>query len=67
MSTGLSLYPEHLVEARADALRTTFYDLMDNDDFINSITYGTNGMKQVRHRFEVAGKMFKEVFDAESA
>ncbi|MGQ0591162.1 MAG: DUF262 domain-containing protein [Gammaproteobacteria bacterium] len=58
MSTGLSRHPEHLVEARADDLRTAFYPLMEDEDFIRAITYGPNDMRKVRHRFKVAAAMF---------
>jgi hypothetical protein len=64
MSTGLSRYPEHLVEARQKKLREAFYTLMVNDEFVKSITYSVNDVKKVRYRFAVAEEMFKEVFDA---
>lgn len=64
MTTGLSRYPEHLVEARADALREAFYALMKDEKFVWSITYGPDGVTRVRHRFEAAKGMFEEVFDA---
>ena len=67
MSTGLSRYPESLVETRADVLRKGFYPLMADDAFIDAITYSPNDVKQVRHRFAVAGAMFREVFGAYSA
>jgi hypothetical protein len=67
MSTGLSHYPEDVVESHGDALRTAFFSLMDDEAFIASITYGTNDLKRVRHRFATAGAMFKEVFGANSA
>ena len=66
MSTGLSQYPEHLVEARAAALRTAFYPLMSDEEFVRAITYGPNGVKRVRYRFEATERMFREVVDAES-
>jgi hypothetical protein len=65
MSTGLALYPEHVVEARADVLRRAFYTLMADDEFVKSITYGVNDARRVRHRFAVAGAGFKEVLDAQ--
>lgn len=65
MSTGLSRYAEPLVEGRAGALRSAFYPLMANDDFIKSITYGPNDARKVKYRFEVGNAMFKEVFDAD--
>lgn len=67
MSTGLSRYPEHVVEGHADALRNGFYPLMRDENFVRSITYGPNAMKNVRHRFSVTKGMFREVFRAVSA
>lgn len=63
MSTGLSRYPEHLVEARAESIRYGFYHLMNDESFIRAITYGPNDMKKVRDRFRLAVEMFREVFD----
>ena len=64
MSTGLSRYPEEMVKSRAKAIRSAFYSLMTNDEFLTAITYSTNGTKQVRYRFHAAEKMFEEVFNA---
>lgn len=64
MSTGLSGFSESVVEARADELRVSFYGLMDDEDFIKSITYGVNHAKQVKGRFKCAGEMFRKIFDA---
>jgi hypothetical protein len=64
MSTGLSRFAEHVVEARAESLRQAFYLLMLDGEFVTSITYGPNDMKKVKHRFAVANRMFKEVFGA---
>ncbi len=67
MTTGLSRYPEQLVETRADTLREAFSSLMEDEQFIQSITSGTNDMKKVRHRFGATRAMFEEVFGAHSA
>ena len=64
MSTGLSRRAEHVVEARAETLRRTFYLLLADDAFVTSITYGPNDMRKVKHRFAAANGMFAEVFDA---
>jgi hypothetical protein len=64
MSTGLSRFPEHLVEARKDALINAFYRLMEDEYFIRSITYATNDVRRVIERFELADTMFQEVFNA---
>ena len=64
MLTGLARYEESQVAARADALRESFYWLLNFPDFEDAITYGTNQVKRVRQRFESAEKMFREVFGA---
>ena len=52
------------VAARAEALRQAFYDHMDNDTFIKSITYGPNTPKEVRTRFGIVAEMMQDVFGA---
>lgn len=63
MSTGLSRYPEHVVEAKLEPFREAFYQLLKEDNFIESITLGTNQINRVRYRFHLANEMFQEVFD----
>lgn len=63
MSTGLSRYAEHLVDARAEELKNAFYALMADDEFVRSITYSVNDTRRVRYRFDVARKAFREVFN----
>lgn len=63
MSTGLSHYPEHIVEVRSEALMKGFYRIMDDDNFIRAITYSTNDVKKVKERFYLAKQMFQEVFN----
>lgn len=67
MSTGLSRYPEEVVESRAEALRYAFYLLMDDEEFIRSITYSTNSTRRIRYRFRIANAMFEEVLGAHTA
>ena len=64
MSTGLSRYPYKIVEKRSAAVREGFYQLLEDGDFSNSITYGTNGAIQVRNRFSMANAMFEEALGA---
>ena len=64
MSVGLSHYPEDLVESRAAAVTEGFYSLIEEEDFMQSITYGTNGVRQVRSRFSMAEAMFEDVLGA---
>ncbi len=67
MVTGLARIESPVVETQAHFLRQAFYALMDDDEFIASITYGTNDTRRVRHRFETATSMLEEVFGARSA
>ena len=62
MSTGLSRFPPSVVKPQADDLRDALHLFMEDDDFVASITYGTNDTRRVNHRFDAAGVMFREVF-----
>ncbi|HVC94117.1 MAG TPA: DUF262 domain-containing protein [Pirellulales bacterium] len=64
MSTGLSRIPEHAIKEHADELRAAFFTLMRDTAFIDSITYSPNSTNKVKYRFEVARRMFQEVFGA---
>ena len=65
MTTGLSRYDTRRVEAHSDELRSGFFRLMDDDDFLGAITYGPNDPKKVRYRFSAAERMFEEVLGAD--
>ena len=62
MTTGLSQIDPHIVSTHADALQEGFYRLMEDEDFIASVTYGTNATQRVTARFGIAQGLFKEVF-----
>ena len=62
MSTGLSQYETRRVEERSDDLRSGFFRLIGDADFLGAITYGPNDPKKVRRRFSAARRMFEEVF-----
>ena len=64
MVTGLSRIDGGVVESRGNDLKEGFYRLMENDEFIAAITYGTNTTSRVSDRFRIANKMFAEVFDS---
>lgn len=64
MSTGLARVPEEQVRKRAEELRQRFHSLMNDEEFLDAITYGPNTPKKVRHRFEVMRRTLSEVFDA---
>lgn len=62
MSTGLLRYPRDLVKEREDQFRTAFYALLKDEAFNDAITYSPNSTNKVKRRFEMAEKMFREVF-----
>ena len=61
MSTGLSRYSEERVESHARELRSAIQDLLENDEFNNSITYATNGTPRVRTRFQLTRSVFEGI------
>lgn len=67
MITGLARYSNAQIKQHTDVLKERFYNLLKDEHFVSSITYGPNSSANVRHRFEVTQKMFKEVFDAHSS
>lgn len=60
MSTGLSRYEERRVSACAETVRKAVYDLLADEDFNASITYGTGDAKRVRTRFEMSRHCLRE-------
>ena len=64
MISGLSCIEPDVIKSRSDALREGFYRLMEDDDFISSVTYGTNDTKRVTNRFRMAQDLFEEVYGA---
>ena len=64
MTTGLSNYETGIVAAQACNLRRAFFRLMQDEDFMASITYGTSDVRRVAHRLKVANQMFREVLGA---
>ena len=64
MSIGLARYSPDVVREREGALLSAFYRLMDDGGFQHAITYSTNAVRQVKHRFAATREMFAEVFDA---
>ena len=63
MSTGLAPYDVmHLLE-RAETFRDAFFDLLQDEQFNEAITYGPNDARKVRRRFRMARRMFQETLD----
>ena len=61
MSTGLSHYPEDLVDSKSNDLTAACYHLMEDEDFVYSITYATNDARRVKYRFKRTNQMLLEV------
>lgn len=64
MSTGLSRYAEDQVDACAEHLRQGIYGLLEDEEFKDAITYGTNDTRKVRRRFEMTRQKFEEILGA---
>ncbi|MCG8423605.1 MAG: DUF262 domain-containing protein [Proteobacteria bacterium] len=65
-STLLADRPEDDVAARADTLRSSFYSLMEDADFVTSISNSTSSPARVKTRFDKVCEMLAGVFDADS-
>ena len=65
MSVVLSNYSENVVEAHVSEVRSVFFTLMADSNFIDAITRGPNSTQPVLYRFETAKAAFQEVFDAQ--
>ena len=61
MSTGLAVYDADTVKKYETSLLSGFYRLLEDGDFNDAITLGTNQANRVRRRFEMATQMFREV------
>lgn len=59
MTTGLSGYSESEVLDHDASLRDGFFALLEDEDFVHSITYSTNSKKQVQRRFADAHRMIR--------
>ena len=60
MTTGLSKYSEQHVRERASNVQQYILELLGNQEFDTAITYGPNGMKRVKCRFEMARFALRE-------
>jgi uncharacterized protein with ParB-like and HNH nuclease domain len=63
MSTGFSRYSIQQVKEKKAQLQDKFFELMADNEFIESITIGPNNINKVRTRFKKIDKMLQEVFD----
>ncbi|MBN1960868.1 MAG: DUF262 domain-containing protein [Deltaproteobacteria bacterium] len=61
MTVGLADYASEQVKDNSVKIKEGFYALLDDKDFIESITYGPSSTKCVRHRFNVIQELMKGV------
>jgi len=59
MSCGLSVFPEHIVEAKKEQILSSFYSLLEHYAFQDSITLGTNQVNRVEYRFNTIRKVLE--------
>ena len=64
MTTGLAKYSNEQLVSHVDELRNLFYGLLQDEQFVKSISVGTNSKSNVIYRFEKTQKLFQEVFHA---
>lgn len=64
MSTGLSRYSNEATRALSTELKTGFFQLLEDREFVSAITDGPNQTNRVRHRFAAFDTMLLEVFGA---
>ncbi|MEX1041175.1 MAG: DUF262 domain-containing protein [Pirellulaceae bacterium] len=62
MSTGLARYSQEIVRDNKDRFHEAFYELLNEDEFVDAITYSVNSTNKVYTRFKMARQMFKEAF-----
>lgn len=60
MSTGLACYSEDRVDDESSRLWHAVAELLENEDFVISISYATNDTKRVVHRFACMRAMLKK-------
>ncbi len=64
MTVGLAKYSNEQVKLQSKKLKDGFYELLKNEEFYNSISYGTYNTGRVKKRFELSQKMFQEILNA---
>ena len=67
MCTGLARYDARSVESQKNHLLEAFYRLLDDEEFDDAISLGTNQAIKVNRRFEMTIGMFREVLDDQPA
>lgn len=62
MTTGLAVYDQESIARNRRSLLARYYSLLDDVEFNDAITLGTNQTYKVRQRFEMTWQMLNEVF-----
>ena len=60
-ATLMGKYSESQIEQARETLRQKFYEIQEQEEFVNSIYLGTNQVSKVRTRFEWIERMLNEV------
>ncbi len=63
MCSGLALYNLNDIIPKKSGLLSEFYQLLEDEEFLSSITLSTNQTSKVTRRFEIANSMIKGVLD----
>jgi hypothetical protein len=61
MTTGLSMISLGRLKKIEKSLKTRYYEMLDDEDFVASISYGTNQVNRVQDRFSMMREMLSEV------
>ncbi|MEO5375704.1 MAG: DUF262 domain-containing protein [Alphaproteobacteria bacterium] len=63
MSSNMTRLPSDISDEKKEEIRAKFINLIDDTQFWESVTFGTNQANRVRYRFGAVEKMFSEIFD----
>lgn len=64
MTVALARYSNEQVNHHINELKKYFYELLNEKNFNEAITLGTNSSRSVNYRFKATQQMFQEVFNA---
>ncbi len=64
MTVALARYSNEQVNHHINELKKYFYELLNEKNFNEAITLGTNSSRSVNYRFKATQQMFQELFNA---
>jgi hypothetical protein len=64
MMVGLAKYSSEQVNSHSGQIKERFYELLDDKDFNNAITLGTNSSRSVNYRFNAVKNMLQGILNA---